>query len=326
MLAPAGTVPRGLFSCAVGGERYAIDLAAVVAIERVSELLPPESEGAGGVGLLRAQGEGAEPTPVVRLGTLLGTPRPSHPTAGAILVVERGGKRLGLLVDRVERVPHADAAEFLAMPRLAGERARRMFRGLFRRGETLELVLDLSFWILSPAASQAVAAHPADSPTAAQPEREPAPRPPRTAKTARLALFSTAPSGEAPVLFALSLTQVREVLQARPLLRVPGASAHLLGLTLWRDQALPVLDLALRMGGGPSLFEGESRLLVARGASSTESLGLPVRPDIRFLTLPQPGRASAQARLLDRRLVRGVFELEEGTVFIPDVDLFLTSD
>jgi purine-binding chemotaxis protein CheW len=83
--------------------------------------------------------------------------------------------------------------------------------------------------------------------------------------------------GVSDELFAAAVERVREILDMRPVARLPQAPRHLLGIIDVRGQAIPVLDLRLTLGMAPTddtmntrivvlsvMLEGEARLLGLR--------------------------------------------------------------
>lgn len=322
--------PVALLACQAGGETYCLPMARVLGLERGEGMLPAAEGDAGGLlaGRLRTGGAGdnGSGVPVYRLAALVGSPLPARDRFGPVVLLDGRRGPFGLMVERVERTEEVGTANLLALPRLVTRAAGSPLEAVARLSGRLALVLAAER--LAPG-GDASPAEPWEVPESSAPRAAPhgtaAPLPPASAAgPRRLLLFSTSPGGEAPVLFGLSLSQVQEVVRPQPLLRVPGAPPYLLGLAPFRDEVVPVIDLSLRMGAGPSFFEGESRLLVARGARVPLKLGFPVRPEVRVESLPLPNQVNATGRLLDRSLVRGVFQLKAGTVFIPDLDRFLT--
>jgi chemotaxis signal transduction protein len=140
-------------------------------------------------------------------------------------------------------------------------------------------------------------------------------------------LFSAHPDGrQGATLFGLSLAQVEEVLRAGAVTPVPGAGGGLLGVVLWRDRVVPVVDLARRAGLAPPAAGPPGRLLVVRGVRRPGRVAFPVRADLRVEPLPLPSRAWADGPRLSPLAALGVFELAAGTVVVPDVDRILTPD
>jgi chemotaxis signal transduction protein len=139
-------------------------------------------------------------------------------------------------------------------------------------------------------------------------------------------LFSAPRNGRhGATLFGLSLAQVEEVLRPVPVTPVPGAGDGLLGVLLWRDRVVPVIDLS----GGPAADPAAGlpgRLLVVRGVRGPGRVAFPVRADLRVEPLPLPSRAWADGPRISSLAALGVFELAAGTVVVPDVDRILIPD
>lgn len=315
-----------LLSCQAGLESYSVPLASISRLAR-GELIEPNPEGTSPLGWLV---EAGEHIPVWSLAARLGSRFEVNAASGTVLLFADAAGSWGLVVDRVRRGGELGPRTLLPLPAWVAPPAPSPFAGVVLGEDGLELLLEAGQ--LDPRRQPAIAggvpdASPILDTAAAEPD--PAYAPPLNLASLtgprRMILFSTSPGGEAPVLFGLSLSQVEEILRPQPLLKVPGTEPSFLGLVAWRNQAVPVLDLSLRMGAGPSFFEGESRFLVARGARRNERLAFAVRPEIQVLDLPVPNRPSQRGRLLDLSLVRGVFELEAGTVFFPDLDRFLAA-
>jgi purine-binding chemotaxis protein CheW len=311
----AGTGLR-VIRCGAGGEACCVDLAAIRGIERGDRLregAPPD----GGCGWL-AGGGGAE-VPVYRLASLLG--RTTANAAGPILVLALEAEPWALQVDTVSRVLHLPAANRRPLPARLGSAAGAIFQGLVEVGEELLLHLRPERLRAADADGHPPTPHTdaaaAPGPPRRQPASSAAPR-----RSGQLVLFSAgrpAP-GEHPILYGLSATQVPEILQMPPILAVPRAPAPWLGLVSWRGQPLPVLDLPARLGlaAAPDV---RRRLLVARGATGT--IGILVEPGVRMApaaSLRVADRPSHRSSPLDPTAVRGIAELAEETLVIPDLD------
>jgi chemotaxis signal transduction protein len=324
MLSPvAAPRPGTLLRCQEGGATFCLELDQVARIERSDRLLP----GPGGeepLGYLPAAGA---LLPVWRLAQRLGLPVPSRRGVHPVLVVKSLGRLWGLVVERAGRAAGREAATVgpavSPLPPLAGDPRRGWFSGVVQLAEGLALMLD-------PERLHPDAAPAAETP-AAEGVGEPRlqPRPPLAgpgqlaARRRRLVLFSTSPGGGSPLRFALSLSQVLEIARPQALVRVPGSDDSFLGLARWREEALPVVDLQLRLGAGPSFFEGASRLLVARCSRQAQAVGFPVRPEIRLLPLPPESRPATPPGA-DDSLLRGAFVADAGTILVPDLDRLLS--
>jgi chemotaxis signal transduction protein len=138
--------------------------------------------------------------------------------------------------------------------------------------------------------------------------------------------------------FALSLSQVPEVLELPPMIPVPFAPAFVSGLIRWRDRVVPVIDLARRLGlpnDGEEMPE-KTRLLIVRSGRGTDPIigrggsrlelwgGFVVRSDVRITPVPPAHRTSKSSVPLAPEMTSGVFEGPEGRLVIPDLRTILT--
>ncbi|MDR3535666.1 MAG: chemotaxis protein CheW [Acetobacteraceae bacterium] len=95
--------------------------------------------------------------------------------------------------------------------------------------------------------------------------------------------------------FAVPVETVREILDMRPMFRIPEAPAHVAGLIDMRGQAVPVIDLRVKLGLPAMPPTGTTRILV--------------------LDVPMPGRRLALGLIADR--VFEVASIERGMIAPP---------
>lgn len=82
-----------------------------------------------------------------------------------------------------------------------------------------------------------------------------------TDKEPRLAIqYVTLGVGEE--VFAVEVTRVHEILDHVPVVRLPNAPAHVLGMIDVRRRAVPVVDLRVKLGLSPTIATEQSRILV----------------------------------------------------------------
>jgi len=65
-------------------------------------------------------------------------------------------------------------------------------------------------------------------------------------------------------LFAFEVSEVAEIVDLKPLTRVFHAPAAIAGVENLRGEVLPVIDLSVLIGSGPSVPSADSRILVVR--------------------------------------------------------------
>jgi purine-binding chemotaxis protein CheW len=110
----------------LGGERYGLDLAAVVEVALLHDVttIPGAPPGILGVVLHRGR-----VLAVVDLRPLLGAAA-VKPSNGWVVVIDAGGMRFGLLADAVEGIRDANVQRLAPAPSAAGEERAGLVRGL----------------------------------------------------------------------------------------------------------------------------------------------------------------------------------------------------
>ena len=131
------------------------------------------------------------------------------------------------------------------------------------------------------------------------------------------------PQGEGrPIACALSASQVLEILEPPTIVAVPLAPPDVTGLIAWRGRVVPVIDLARRLGLAAFQADRKARLLIARGEGDG-LLAFLVHPGIQAMRLPLPTTGCPPTTGLDRRLVRGLFQWDDATLVVPDIQAIL---
>ena len=93
-------------------------------------------------------------------------------------------------------------------------------------------------------------------------------------------------------IFAVPVELVREILDMRQPFRIPEAPAHLAGLIDVRGQAVPVIDLRLKLGLPPRDAAADTRILVIDVPIGARSLSLGLIADRVFEVTDAPGQRS----------------------------------
>lgn len=86
--------------------------------------------------------------------------------------------------------------------------------------------------------------------------------------------------------FAIPVSLVREILDMRPMSRVPEAPAHLAGLVDVRGQGVPVVDLRIRLGLPPAPPGDATRILVLEAGIGSRSVRIGLVVDRVFEVTP----------------------------------------
>lgn len=85
--------------------------------------------------------------------------------------------------------------------------------------------------------------------------------------------------GVAEEVFAAPVQKVQEILDMRPIARLPQAPAHLLGMIDVRGQGVPVLDLRLTLGLDPRADTENTRIVVLAIAGANGEMRVGLRTD-----------------------------------------------
>lgn len=130
--------------------------------------------------------------------------------------------------------------------------------------------------------------------------------------------------------FAVPVELVLEILAARPLFRVPDAPPHLAGLIDVRDQAVPVIDLRLKLGLEAAPATGNTRVLVLEVPVTGRKLVLGLIADRVFevIALDQSmiGPPPDIGTMWRSEYIRGVARRGDNFVIIFDLPRLLSSD
>lgn len=88
--------------------------------------------------------------------------------------------------------------------------------------------------------------------------------------------------GVADELFAAPVTRVQEILDMRPIARLPRAPENLLGMIDVRGEGVPVLDLRLTLGIEPAEDTENTRIVVLSVAAPQGNVTVGLRADRVF--------------------------------------------
>ncbi len=325
--------------CGVGDESYGLDMLWVRGIQRTDQMRCDPGQGDLAGWLPGRDGD----IPVFSLAHRFGRSSQSAKAEGRIIILnpplssstfpsppsQRGGRPWALLVDRVSRVSQISMDRVVPLPPVIVNPSANYFQGVIHQDDQLILLLspdtlhpDAQLPVVHPTQKKKSAFHllaappsgpttPEDAPAAAQTNRQ-------------ILVFSTAeiPPGQRVLSFALSISQVLEILGTMPLTPVPTAPSFVLGLANWRERPVPVLNLNARIGlAAPPLTGASARLLVAREKTTGgEALvGFLIRPTVRTLRLPFAYKPCNKVPPLDKTCLKTIVELENETLAIPDI-------
>lgn len=305
--------------CWAGGQVYALDMGWVRSIQRVDGL-QRQAGAAGQIGSLEL---GEVEVPIWSLAERLGGTAVTPSATQRVIVLNDPQHTWGLLIDRVSQVLTVTSDSIYLLPSIALNPAKAYFDRVIRQED--ELLLLLSIECLHPDALPVTV--PAIDHSFQSASSSPQRRSTSTAnqRQGRIVVFKLpgAITGDEDFSWALSVTQIPEILEPLPLLPVPGMPDFLLGLANWRNQPVAVIDLAVRLGL-PTQRQGNGRfrLMIVRALGNDELLGFWVDPNIKVLRLPFAHQPCPPPTLLDPQTVRASVRLPSQEIInIPNMEM-----
>lgn len=330
-----------IIRCGLGAETYCLEMSSVdsvgeaALVERFAS--PTET---GQVGTLLSNDESV---PVFSLAHRLARPQTHVNAREHLVLLKTSLGRWALLVESVSRVLQIRLDQVHRVPDVVLDQQCKLFKGVIvfpadqqqaetpsafgeariRGGrEVAEISLLLSPERLHPDARPLEVAH------EEQAEEVAAPTPGKPSKAKRrgqvmLLSVTDEPIEKRPCSFGLSLSQILEVVSSLTVIPVPLAPGFVQGLACWRDQPVPVLDLAARFGFKSHIHQ--QRLVIARARTDGDFVAFPVEAAIRSQRLPMTSIPCPVPLGVREDLMCGAFELESETLMIPDLRRVLTS-
>lgn len=306
-----------LVSCAVGEVEYALRSADIVAVMRAERMRAPAASESG-IGVVTV---GSERVCVHSLGATIGTePSAASPARDRHVVVLRGSTGpVGWLVDRVSRSHVSEVSDVLPLPAIVGARARRWFGGIVSTGERTML-------LLSPCPTGAPEfASETNANQAFAPPNDQTPRSPAINAPLVVTFGSRALPAFGAVRYAISARRVAGIESGLQIVHVPGTELPVTGISVWRSEALPILDFG---SSRPEHERDHGRLLILRGGGATTGTAVAIPVDAET-ALCQPthenvllGRSRVAGRDLPPFVV-GLFDVRGQKVALIDPDALL---
>jgi purine-binding chemotaxis protein CheW len=131
-------------------------------------------------------------------------------------------------------------------------------------------------------------------------------------------------------LFAIDVSQVREVLEISQITRVPTAPEYMRGVVNVRGQAIPVVDLRLRFGLPPSADTVNSRIIVMELSIDGESAVLGgIADSVHEVIEIEPGNINPPPRIAMRwrtEFIQGMGKRGNDFIIILDVNAVFSSE
>ncbi|MGH7808066.1 MAG: chemotaxis protein CheW [Thermodesulfobacteriota bacterium] len=298
---------------------YCMDMSSVGSIMRLDSLKPnPEDKEPAGWLLMNR-----ESVPVFNIAKRLGQSMVGDPNTGRIVVLDAKPNPWGFIVDRVLGVIQAEEENVFPMPSALQSPSSDFYNGVIKLED--ELILYFSPERLNPQKDSSSEERKKErrKQEFIRPKSVASRHNQTSTKERRILFFYTMDSrpNERPIVFGLSITQVLEILEPLSIIPVPVSAPFVLGLVNWRNRPVPVIDLNVRLGIGLHSFESISRLLIARTQSNGELIGFHIKPNVSVQSLPIPNQVCSRVLRVDKGFTRGVFELENETLVVPDIDM-----
>jgi len=335
MITAAPPTSRRLVRCSVGPDTYCLDSDWLDSIQVIENLYPSRSAD-GSIGWIRRFDE---KVPVFRLADQVHSSHRGSSRQGVIMVLRREDKLWALLVDKVTAASDVPSERLFPLPSLVGRSAGH-FPYVIVEDESITLYLSPDRVV--PAGITGVTAPVVASSAPALPSKV---RPgirrlnmqspeeaTRTASRAGRQLITFTLTHESPlampVRFAITAGQALEIVSGLPLTQVPNSPGFVAGLSGWRSQPVPVVDLAQWLGMTPAPYTPNCRLLLCRGtigrnARDAGLLAIPGVDDIRKLDLPIEYQPWPTAVDWNESLALGIYRAERNMLVVPDLDAIL---
>ena len=326
-----------------------IEMAWVKSVERLDKLIKEDGK-KGSAGSIAIPGGKA---PVFEMAILMGVSSPKNEKGDdnrRIVVIEGEKGPWGLVVDRVSQVTQMPTDSLLSLPSVTVREKSDFFDGIIMTGEELLLYLapdklrpDLKGKGKKKQKKSASPVGPSLSELRAEESKNnPAPSTRRRVSKDRrganreedenrrdveygqvvLFYFSEPKKEERPLVFGLSMTQIAEVLGEATIVPVPGAESHVMGVVNWFGSPAPIVSLSKMLGLDALLETEHTRYIIARDRTGLKAggiLGFPVWEEMRTVDLPMESEPASEILQLNYRYVRGVVELKDETLVIPDI-------
>lgn len=306
-----------LVSCTVGDVDYALRADDIVAVMRAERMRAPAACEAG-IGVVTVGSERASVYPLSTTVGLSGAEENHNNTRrDRHIVVLRGAHGLtGWLVDRVSRSRLPAPTRILPLPTLVGARARQWFAGVLSTADRAVLLLSLS------SAGNCDPTCVADTQNSVAHTRSASVSPPTT-DGPLVVTFSTDALPRCGVArYAISARRVAGVESGLEVVAVPGSESPVIGVSVWRGEVLPVLDV--RSGAAHPAVD-RRRLLIVRcgGPRAATAVAIPVDAETA-LYQPTSDNPLLDAARLEADVIPpyvvGLFDVRGQTVALIDPD------
>jgi purine-binding chemotaxis protein CheW len=261
------TTARQFVSFGVDGENFAVPLALVHEIIRYPEIVRAPMGPASLEGLANLRGT---VLPILSLRRMLGAPYIEHDDATRVVVLNDGGRPVGLVVDRMANVLTAEPDRIEAADAIRSTIETDLLTGVIksRDGDSMVMILDAGILIRREFTVERDAARAESSAASGAAAGDVSVR---AEEVAEIQLVSFTVAGQE---YALPIEQVQEIVQVPATITdVPNCGSNVLGVMTLRDRLLPLVSLR-RMFNLADAEVTEANKIVVVSASADTAVGL----------------------------------------------------
>lgn len=116
--------------------------------------------------------------------------------------------------------------------------------------------------------------------------------------------------------YAVSITQVREIIQYRGTTKLPKTPDYMEGIINLREKIIPVIDVAKRLGLPASRLEDRKALVIE---AAGQEIGMVVDAVTEVIKIPDESIEAAPG-MAGKGYIRGIGKIQQRLIILLDVD------
>ena len=120
--------------------------------------------------------------------------------------------------------------------------------------------------------------------------------------------------------YALDIQHIQEIVRMQQITAIPGSAYYVDGLTKFRGNAIPVIDLRRRCGVTAGEYTPDTRIVVVSGGEGMVGLTVDAVTEVKRIPSEQIEPNSSVARERENDYIRGIAKLEERLVALIELD------
>lgn len=114
--------------------------------------------------------------------------------------------------------------------------------------------------------------------------------------------------------YALDIQHIQEIVRMQQITSIPGAAYYVDGLTKFRGNAIPVIDLRRRCGVPTNEYTSDTRIVVVSGGEGMVGLTVDAVSEVKRIPGEQIEANSNVVREPENDYIRGIAKLEDRLV------------